>query len=165
MSLADARRIVALYVAYYNQVRLHSALGYVTPTDKLAGREQEIFAARDGKLHEARQGRQVTIEQVLRYLGHLEHLRGSGAQRRGPCPVQGSSRATSRSFSVNLAKNVFRCFCPECGAKGNVLDLPSGNSEEEPVVPRVTSAAPCPTATGEAVSFAALGGTATSSLY
>jgi len=34
--------------------RLHSAIGYVTPKDKLEGREREIFAARDRKLEAAR---------------------------------------------------------------------------------------------------------------
>jgi putative transposase len=142
LSLEDARRVVAVYVEHYNHVRLHSALGYVTPADKLAGHEKEIFATRDRKLEEARGRRkarraaeriesidfaalrrQVTIEQVLGHLGHLDSLRGSGPQRRGPCPVHGSSHAGSRSFSVNFQKNVFRCFCPECGAHGNVLDL------------------------------------------
>ena len=28
-----------------------------------------------------------------------------------------------RSFSVNLEKQAFRCFHPECNAEGNVLDL------------------------------------------
>ena len=42
----------------YNSVRLHSALGYITPYDKLLGREQEIFRQRDRKLAEARQERQ-----------------------------------------------------------------------------------------------------------
>ena len=37
---------------------MHSAIGYVTPADKLAGREPEIFAARDRKLEAARQQRQ-----------------------------------------------------------------------------------------------------------
>ena len=41
LSLEDARRIVADFVAHYNDVRLHSAIGYVTPADKLAGREQD----------------------------------------------------------------------------------------------------------------------------
>jgi transposase InsO family protein len=50
LSLDDARRIVTDYVAHYNQVRLHSAIGYVTPQDKLAGREQEIVDTRDRKL-------------------------------------------------------------------------------------------------------------------
>jgi transposase InsO family protein len=62
LSLEDARRIVADYVIHYNTVRLHSAIGYITPQDKLAGRETEIFAARDRKLAEARQRRQQQRE-------------------------------------------------------------------------------------------------------
>jgi putative transposase len=31
-------------------VRLHSAIGYITPADRLAGRHLEIFAERDRKL-------------------------------------------------------------------------------------------------------------------
>ena len=58
LSLDDARRLVEQYVHHYNTVRLHSAIGYVTPADKLAGREAEIFAARDRKLAEARDKRQ-----------------------------------------------------------------------------------------------------------
>src|SRR6202030_3854581 len=57
LSLDDAHRIVTNYVAYYNNVRLHSAIGYLTPKDKLAGRDQEIFAQRDRKLALARQRR------------------------------------------------------------------------------------------------------------
>jgi putative transposase len=58
LSLDDARRIVAEYVAHYNEVRLHSAIGYVTPKDRLEGRQEEIFAARKSKLAEARARRQ-----------------------------------------------------------------------------------------------------------
>jgi len=54
LCLEDTRRLVANYVAEYNEVRLHSALGYVTPADKLHGREKAIFDARDRKLQEAR---------------------------------------------------------------------------------------------------------------
>jgi putative transposase len=57
LSLEDARRIVARYVEHYNTVRLHSAIGYITPADKLAGKEKEIFARRDRKLAEAREQR------------------------------------------------------------------------------------------------------------
>jgi putative transposase len=59
LSLEDAQRIVARYVEYYNTVRLHSAIGYVTPKDKLEGREKAIFAERDRKLAEARERRKA----------------------------------------------------------------------------------------------------------
>jgi putative transposase len=58
LSLEDAQRIVALWVSRYNTVRLHSAIGYIAPLDKLEGREAQIFAERDRKLDEARQRRQ-----------------------------------------------------------------------------------------------------------
>ena len=57
LSLDDARRIVADFVEHYNTVRLHSAIGYVTPKDRLEGRHREIFAERDRKLAEARERR------------------------------------------------------------------------------------------------------------
>lgn len=37
--------------------RLHSALGYITPADKLNGLEEVIFAERDRKLEQARERR------------------------------------------------------------------------------------------------------------
>jgi len=49
----------AEYVEHYNHARLHSAIGYVTPTDKLVGLEEVIFAERDRKLEEARARRQA----------------------------------------------------------------------------------------------------------
>jgi putative transposase len=57
-SLEEARAVVARFVAHYNGVRLHSAIGYVTPNDLLAGRRDEIHAARDAKLEAARDARQ-----------------------------------------------------------------------------------------------------------
>jgi len=57
LSLEDARRLVSGYVEYYNTVRLHSAIGYLTPKDKLLGREKEIFEDRDRKLEMAREAR------------------------------------------------------------------------------------------------------------
>jgi putative transposase len=53
----EARRRISSYVDHYNNARLHSALGYVTPADKLIGLEKEIYAERDRKLEEARQSR------------------------------------------------------------------------------------------------------------
>ena len=55
----DARRLIQQYVDHYNRVRLHSAIGFVTPADMLAGRQKEIHDARDRKLEEARRQRQL----------------------------------------------------------------------------------------------------------
>ena len=57
LSVEEARRLVAEFVAYYNNERLHSAIGYITPKDKLAGRETDIFADRHRKLAQAREDR------------------------------------------------------------------------------------------------------------
>jgi len=55
--VGEARRAVAAVVTRYNELRLHSAIGYVTPKTRLEGREQEVFAERDRKLEEARRRR------------------------------------------------------------------------------------------------------------
>jgi putative transposase len=60
----DARRLIEQYVDHYNTVRLHSAIGFITPADMLAGRQTEIHAARDRKLEEARQQRQKRRQQA-----------------------------------------------------------------------------------------------------
>ena len=57
LSLADARRIVARFVKEYNEVRLHSAIGYITPQDRLEGREEQIWEGRKRKLAAARKQR------------------------------------------------------------------------------------------------------------
>ena len=41
----------------YDDVRLNSAVGYITPKDMLAGRQQEIHQERDRKLETARKQR------------------------------------------------------------------------------------------------------------
>lgn len=55
----QARRIVGELVEHYNQVRLHSAVGYVTPSAMLEGREKKIWAERDRKLEAARERRRL----------------------------------------------------------------------------------------------------------
>ena len=66
LSLKDARRLIAEYVEHYNTVRLQSAIGYITPTDKLAGREEQIWAERDQKLAAANARRRASYEQETR---------------------------------------------------------------------------------------------------
>jgi putative transposase len=64
LSLDDAQRLVQAYVEHYNNIRLNSAIGYITPKDMLSGRQQEIHAERDRKLTTARQHRQIRRQQV-----------------------------------------------------------------------------------------------------
>jgi putative transposase len=57
LSLEDARRVVTDFVKAYNNVRLHSAIGYITPADKMAGRAEQIQQGREQKLADAKQHR------------------------------------------------------------------------------------------------------------
>lgn len=66
---------------------------------------------------------QITLERVLERLGLMERLYGQGSERRGPCPFHASGREGSKSFTVNLDKNVFHCKNRDCQAKGNALDF------------------------------------------
>jgi putative transposase len=150
LSLDEARRIVADYTAYYNDSRLHSAIGYIAPRNKLEGKDTGIFAERDRKLAEARERRKqarqtkhdhqqspssdtaqpaidfdavraaITMAAVLGLLG-FQPTDQRGAQQRGPCPLHGSTSGTSRCFSANLDEQIFHCF--KCGRSGNALDL------------------------------------------
>jgi putative transposase len=56
-TLDEARSRTEAFVHEYNHRRLHAAIGYVTPNDKLAGNELEIFKSRDEKLAKARAAR------------------------------------------------------------------------------------------------------------
>jgi putative transposase len=55
----EARALVERYVAFYNHERLHSAIGFITPADWLAGRAEAIHRARDQKLEAAREARKL----------------------------------------------------------------------------------------------------------
>jgi putative transposase len=57
LTLDDGIRLVTKFVDHYNNVRLHSAIGYVAPLDKLSGRDATILAARDLRLTQARENR------------------------------------------------------------------------------------------------------------
>jgi putative transposase len=59
LSLEDARDLVTDFVDHYNNKRLHSGIGYVTPKDKLQGRAEMILAERDAKLVAARECRKA----------------------------------------------------------------------------------------------------------
>jgi putative transposase len=150
LSLDDARRLVTDYVRHYNTVRLHAAIGYVSPQDKLLGKDQDIFDQRDRKLADARERRRqarqaqhlprpcqptvtprpaidfpavraaLSLATVLNLLGFQPNS-SRRSQQRGPCPLHGSTPGTSRCFSANLDQHTFHCF--KCGRSGNALDL------------------------------------------
>lgn len=56
-SLSEAKKLVKEYVDDYNENRLHSAIGYVAPKDKLIGKDVKIFKDREEKLAAAREMR------------------------------------------------------------------------------------------------------------
>ena len=66
LSLEEARRVVTNFVMTYNNERLHSAIGYVTPADMMAGRAKAIHEQRDRKLAEARERRGEMRRQARR---------------------------------------------------------------------------------------------------
>jgi transposase InsO family protein len=65
LCLDDAERLIAQYVVVYNEQRLHSSLGYVTPKDMLEGRQTEIHEARDRKLEQAARQREASAKKTV----------------------------------------------------------------------------------------------------
>ena len=59
LSLSDAQRLMTDFVDHYNNSRLHSAIGYITPKDKLEGRAETILAQRESKMIAAREARKI----------------------------------------------------------------------------------------------------------
>jgi transposase InsO family protein len=62
LTLQDARRIAGEFIDHYNDVRLHSAIGFLAPKDRLQSRHLQIFADRDKKLESARHQRKLNRE-------------------------------------------------------------------------------------------------------
>ena len=59
VDLKEAKRVIERYIDYYNYERLHSAIGYVTPYDKLKGNAELIQNRRKQKLALARRARKL----------------------------------------------------------------------------------------------------------
>jgi len=78
LSLSEAQRLVGEFVEHYNERRLHSAIGYISPRDKLEGNDKQIIAERDRKLADARekrkQNRNGKIVKEQRYAMAKSHL-------------------------------------------------------------------------------------------
>lgn len=69
ISKDDACRLIERFVEHYNTVRLHSAIGYVTPRDRLEGRHEVIHRERDRKLEQAREQRRLRRQQRESFRG------------------------------------------------------------------------------------------------
>jgi DNA primase len=63
---------------------------------------------------------EITMEEVLNQLGFVPTSQ-SGDQLHGPCPVHGSTSASSRSLSINVQTG--RYYCHKCQSHGNQLEL------------------------------------------
>jgi transposase InsO family protein len=71
-SLEEARQVVAAFVEHYNHRRLHSAIGYIAPADKLHGRDTMIFQERKRKLTEAQLHRaQIALQEEAKQAANL----------------------------------------------------------------------------------------------
>ena len=70
-SLEEARQVVAEFVERYNHQRLHSAIGYIVPADKLQERHTQIFQERKRKLEHARFQRAQTTFGAVKRLANL----------------------------------------------------------------------------------------------
>lgn len=89
-SLDEARRLVAAFVEYYNHQRLHSAIGFITPADMLAGRADAIWAARDQKLEAARARRRGLWQQPAEKTASQNALGSTIVESAKPNPLSES---------------------------------------------------------------------------
>jgi putative transposase len=64
LSAEEAKRITGDFIDYYNNTRLHSAIGYIAPKARLEGRHQQIHASRDKKLEDARHRRKISRQNL-----------------------------------------------------------------------------------------------------
>jgi hypothetical protein len=130
LSVEEARQLVGRFVQHYNHVRLHSAIGYVTPANRLAGRQDAIFAARDQKLAAARERRAARRREQASSQDHAPHHACEKGTQRKASGVQGAAM----SPLVARAGDVDPSHCPAEGETKplsiipNPLTAPTHNS-------------------------------------
>ncbi len=105
LTLDDTQRAISDFVTHYNTARLHSAIGYVTPRDKLEGRAETIHAERDRKLAAAREARRKRRQAMRASCVSESGSRPQTCEAESPCssvaaasphPVLGDVEATGR---------------------------------------------------------------------
>jgi transposase InsO family protein len=102
LSIEEARLLVARFVQHYNHVRLHSAIGYVTPADRLAGRQDAVFAARDQKLAAARERRAARRKEQASGREQAQHDACEKGTQRKASGVQGAAMSPLVARAADL---------------------------------------------------------------
>ncbi len=97
LSLDDARRIVQRYVQHYNTQRLHSAIDYIAPKDKLEGRAEAILAGRENKLAAARGKRRIKRQQA--------RVKQALKNRKGAAIIPSAGETEARFAGEQLARD------------------------------------------------------------
>lgn len=108
LSLEDAKRAVADFVTHYNDHRLHSAIGYVTPRDMLEGRQEVIHAERDRKLELAREER-ARQRATQRNVSYDKSTRPEDRAMLGSNP---SAESMSKARGVDVVSRPFMASIP-----------------------------------------------------
>lgn len=101
-TIGDVIANVTEFVDHYNNVRLHSAIGYIAPRDMLLGNAESIHRARDEKLAKAREERKqarkrAAAEDAEKTIGLRREplagdegaVKGSSAGRPAAAPLAG----------------------------------------------------------------------------
>ncbi|MDF1754912.1 MAG: IS3 family transposase [Verrucomicrobiales bacterium] len=95
----DARRVMEKYIKDYNEVRLHSAIGYVAPMDRLTGQDQVIQTERQAKLKAARINREQAF---LRRISETETIRSNAVSKASiPPHLVGRRASTQRLLAAD----------------------------------------------------------------
>lgn len=84
MTPDEVESMIDRFITYYNEVRLHQSLGYVTPVERHEGRHTAIIAARKEGMARAREARKIADRQ------------GSGSTPVANEALRGSQRVVSR---------------------------------------------------------------------
>ena len=74
-SLGAAREWIEWFTNWYNQVHLHSAIGFITPADRHAGRDREILTKRHDLYQEARNRHPERWSGATRDWSHVDAVR------------------------------------------------------------------------------------------
>ena len=59
VTFKEAESLIAKYVDYYNNERLHSSINYLRPVDYYKGNPEEILKEREDKLLRAKESRKI----------------------------------------------------------------------------------------------------------